>query len=145
MNYYEIELQKTMTPEQRMYFQNEYSVARKDSTVAVLLGIFLGGFGAHRFYLGENGAGVVYLIFFWAFIPWIVAWIECIGMSAKVERYNQAKAAEIAARVRILCAGQTAASAPATQGTFCTKCGAQTPAEARFCQFCGAELAAVAR
>ncbi len=141
MSYYEIELQKTMTPEQRMYFQNEYSVQRRDPTIAILLGVFLGGFGAHRFYLGENGAGVVYLIFFWAFIPWIVAWIECIGMSEKVERYNQAKATEIAARVRILCAGQTSASAAA----FCSKCGAPMPGDARFCQQCGAAVAAAAR
>ncbi len=143
MSYYEIELQKTMTPEQRMYFQQEYSVARKDPTIAILLGVFLGGFGAHRFYLGENGAGVVYLIFFWAFIPWIIAWIECIGMSEKVERYNQAKANEIAARVRVLCGGQ--ALAPATASAFCTKCGAQMAAEARFCQHCGAETAAPVR
>ncbi len=35
----------------------------KDRTVAVVLAFFLGGFGVHKFYLGNNLAGVLYLLF----------------------------------------------------------------------------------
>lgn len=34
----------------------------KDKLVAGLLAIFLGGLGVHKFYLGYNGPGLVYLI-----------------------------------------------------------------------------------
>lgn len=50
----------------------------KDKTSAALLAFFLGGFGAHKFYLGQTGAGVVYLLFCWTFIPAFVAFIEFI-------------------------------------------------------------------
>src|SRR5579875_952349 len=45
---------------------------------AALFAIFLGGFGVHKFYLGRSGQGIVYLIFFWAFIPWVIGFIEGI-------------------------------------------------------------------
>ncbi|HFF4522772.1 TPA: TM2 domain-containing protein, partial [Acinetobacter baumannii] len=38
----------------------------------------LGGFGAHKFYLGKVGQGILYLIFFWTFIPAIIAFFEGI-------------------------------------------------------------------
>jgi hypothetical protein len=50
----------------------------KSRAVAGLLGIFLGGFGIHKFYCGSIGLGVVYLIFFWTFIPAIIGFIEGI-------------------------------------------------------------------
>ena len=34
----------------------------KSKIVAGLLGIFLGSLGIHKFYIGKNGAGVVYLL-----------------------------------------------------------------------------------
>jgi len=46
--------------------------------VAALLAFFLGGFGAHKFYLGKIGLGILYLVFFWTFIPAIIAFIEFI-------------------------------------------------------------------
>ena len=50
----------------------------KSRAVAGLLGIFLGGFGIHKFYCGSIGLGIVYLIFFWTFIPAIIGFIEGI-------------------------------------------------------------------
>lgn len=43
-----------------------------------LLAFFLGGFGIHRFYAGRTASGIVYLVFFWTFIPAILGLIECI-------------------------------------------------------------------
>lgn len=50
----------------------------KQKTTASILAFLLGGFGAHKFYLGKTGLGVVYLLFFWTFIPAIIAFIEFI-------------------------------------------------------------------
>ncbi|MFB6139382.1 MAG: NINE protein [Halosimplex sp.] len=44
--------------------------------VAALLAILLGSFGAHKFYLGNNKLGVLYLCFFWTGIPGIVGIVE---------------------------------------------------------------------
>lgn len=52
--------------------------AEKSKIVAALLALFLGGFGIHKFYLGRIGWGIAYLIFFWTFIPAIMAFVEGI-------------------------------------------------------------------
>ncbi len=41
----------------------------KKNTTAILLALFTGFFGGHRFYLGQTGLGVLYLLFSWTFIP----------------------------------------------------------------------------
>lgn len=50
----------------------------KNKLTAGLLGIILGGIGAHKFYLGSFGMGVVYLLFCWTGIPAIIGFIEGI-------------------------------------------------------------------
>lgn len=50
----------------------------RNRIAAALLAFFLGGFGVHKFYLGRTGAGILYLLFFWTFIPAIVAFVEMI-------------------------------------------------------------------
>lgn len=53
-------------------------VGNKSRTTAGLLGIFLGGLGIHKFYLGQGGAGLLYLVFCWTYIPAIIGFIEGI-------------------------------------------------------------------
>ncbi len=48
----------------------------KRKLIAGGLGIFFGGFGAHKFYLGKTGWGVAYLLFSWTGIPFIIGFIE---------------------------------------------------------------------
>lgn len=36
----------------------------RSKVAAALLAFFLGGFGVHKFYLGQVGLGILYLIFF---------------------------------------------------------------------------------
>ena len=55
-------------------------------TVAILLALFLGGFGAHKFYLGKPGMGILYLVFCWTFIPGFIALIELIMMALMNEQ-----------------------------------------------------------
>ena len=49
----------------------------KSKVTAGVLALLLGGLGIHRFYLGQWW-GIFYLLFFWAWIPAIVALIEGI-------------------------------------------------------------------
>ena len=48
----------------------------KNKTTAAILAFVLGGVGAHRFYLGQSGLGIIYLLFCWTFIPAIVAFVD---------------------------------------------------------------------
>ncbi|HNT53951.1 MAG TPA: TM2 domain-containing protein [Anaerolineaceae bacterium] len=53
-------------------------VSSKNKTTAGILAILLGGIGVHKFYLGETGMGIVYLLFSWTGIPLIIGLIEGI-------------------------------------------------------------------
>ena len=48
----------------------------KSKTTAILLAFFLGGLGIHRFYLGQNGRGLLYLLFSWTGIPLVISIID---------------------------------------------------------------------
>lgn len=66
----------------------------KTKVAAALFGIFLGGIGGHKFYLGQTIQGFFYLIFCWTFIPLVFGFIEGLNyltMSDKVfaERYGR--------------------------------------------------------
>jgi len=50
----------------------------RNKTIAALLAFCLGGFGIHKFYLGENFSGIMYILFSWTFIPTILGFISGI-------------------------------------------------------------------
>ncbi|MBQ4133322.1 MAG: TM2 domain-containing protein [Desulfovibrionaceae bacterium] len=50
----------------------------KSRVAAGILGILLGGLGIHKFYMGRIGFGILYLLFFWTWIPAIIGFIEGI-------------------------------------------------------------------
>lgn len=65
----------------------------KNKVVAGVLGLFLGGLGVHKFYLGKGFQGILYLVFCWTFIPALFGLIEGLNyllMSEKTfaERYG---------------------------------------------------------
>ncbi|MNX68447.1 TM2 domain protein [compost metagenome] len=96
---------KDMTDAQRLLFQAELTKVRKDKTIAFVLTLFLGGLGAHHFYLGRIGLGVLYAMFCWTAIPSIVALVELFFITGRVERYNQQKVHEAMTRVQLLSSG----------------------------------------
>lgn len=51
---------------------------RKSKGVAIMLALFLGGFGIHKFYLNQAFLGILYLLFCWTFIPAIISFFEVI-------------------------------------------------------------------
>lgn len=63
----------------------------KQKLVAVLFAFFLGGFGVHKFYLGHNFAGILYLLFCWTFIPSILAVFDFLGLLLMSDQAFNAK------------------------------------------------------
>ena len=73
------------SPDGRWFFNGQQWVpvamppfSRKSKSTAAILAILLGDFGAHKFYLGKPGSGILYLVFFWTFIPGLIGVIEGI-------------------------------------------------------------------
>jgi TM2 domain-containing membrane protein YozV len=98
----DLALMRDMTDSERLLFQAEVAKHHKSRTTALLLTLLLGGLGAHRFYLGQVGVGLLYVLFCWTFIPLAVAFVELFTVMGRVDRYNAARSAEVAARVRAL-------------------------------------------
>ena len=57
----------------------------KSRVVAIILALLLGGLGAHKFYLGRVGSGILYLLFCWTFIPAVISFIEAIVYAVSSE------------------------------------------------------------
>jgi TM2 domain-containing membrane protein YozV/RNA polymerase subunit RPABC4/transcription elongation factor Spt4 len=66
------------------------SGSNSDQMAAGILAILLGGLGAHKFYQGRTGLGLLYLCFFWTAIPALLGLIEGILMLvADEEEYER--------------------------------------------------------
>ena len=62
----------------------------KSKTTAIILCLFLGAFGIHKFYLGQIGKGIIYILFCWTYIPALLALIEGIQiLSMTDEKFNE--------------------------------------------------------
>ena len=59
-------------------------------TALLLLTFFLGGLGAHKFYLGKWVQGIFYLLLSWTYIPTLIALVEFIVYACtSTERLNE--------------------------------------------------------
>ncbi|MHB1331454.1 MAG: TM2 domain-containing protein [Sulfuriferula sp.] len=58
-----------------------FNPSDKQRGTAILLAIFGGSIGLHKFYLGQTWQGVLYLVFCWTFIPLIFGVIEGLNMA----------------------------------------------------------------
>lgn len=64
---------------------NEVQGCTKNKTTAGLLALFVGGLGAHQFYLGHMVKGILYLVLCWTYIPGIIGFIEAIMLLSQSE------------------------------------------------------------
>lgn len=64
--------EKVVTPD------NLRSAVMIQKGIMSALALFLGTFGAHKFYQGKSGWGIAYLVFCWTFIPTLVSFVEGI-------------------------------------------------------------------
>ena len=58
----------------------------RNRIVALLITFFGGAFGLHKFYLGENFAGILYFVFSWTGIPAVLTFFEFLGLLFMSER-----------------------------------------------------------
>lgn len=81
----------------------EQNTGGRSKVAAGLLAIFLGGFGFHRFYLGQWW-GIFYLLFFWAWLPGLIAFVEgivflCTSNESWNRKYGNTKGSSVIALV----------------------------------------------
>lgn len=98
----EIVLMRGMNEMQVLMFQSEMGRRRKSVGVAFVLALLLGNVGGHRFYLGQVGLGVVYLLFSLTFIPAVITLFELFVLSGRVRDYNAKQAQDVAMQIRAL-------------------------------------------
>lgn len=61
--------------DQNLRTQLQYDARKKSVAAAYILWLFLGSFGAHRFYLGRTGSGVAQLaLLLLGWIPFFLGW-----------------------------------------------------------------------
>lgn len=108
----------------------------KSKYTAAILAFFLGGLGVHKFYLGQTGLGIIYLIFCWTTIPMWVAFIEgLVFLFANTDEFNaQYNKVEINHRYE-----NTPPQGSYNPSNRCKNCGAVVVGN-KFCTSCGTKL-----
>ena len=84
---------------QQAAFYQQMALVQKNELIGFLFALLLGSLGLHRFYLGETGWGILYLLFSWTGIPTLLGFIECFFMPGRVRAYNAVRTAQVAAWV----------------------------------------------
>ena len=69
-------------------------IGPKSRSLSMVLALFLGGLGIHKFYLNRPGWGLIYLIFCWTFIPTILGFIEALNYLFMSDQTFQARYAQ---------------------------------------------------
>jgi TM2 domain-containing membrane protein YozV len=103
-----------LTPEQKLYFEQEYGKQSRSPSTALTLALLLGGVGAHRFYLRQRRWGVAYLLFFWTLIPAMVSLVECFRIMKRTREYNAQVANSIVQHMNLIFFWQLSGSNAAT-------------------------------
>jgi len=63
----------------------------RNKKTTTILSLFLGGIGIQKFYLGQNGKGILSILFCWTFIPFFVGLYDCIRFSQMSNECFQVK------------------------------------------------------
>lgn len=83
------QLQNEVLKEQLAQLKESNNNQNKPSlAVYILLALFLGGIGAHDFYVGKTFKGIIKLLFVWTGIPSIVALFNIIGALMHKENFK---------------------------------------------------------
>ena len=119
----------------------------KSKTVAIVLALFLGGIGIHKFYLGQARQGILYLLLCWTFIPIALSVIDIIIYLTMSEKSFQTKygggyVANPQQMYQQPSQQQFNQAQPNAQGgfVFCSSCGTKVEAGTKFCPNCGNQI-----
>ena len=63
----------------------------RNKTAAILICFFGGALGIHKFYLGNNLQGILYLIFSWTLIPSLISFFDFLGLCFMSDREFDAR------------------------------------------------------
>ena len=75
---------------------------QKSAPIGVLLAVFGGTFGLHRFHLGDARAGWLDVLLCWTGLPTLAGVVEAFAMPRRVRIYEAERSGEEAERVRWL-------------------------------------------
>ena len=93
-------IKSDLNDEELEIFNNTFRKRKKSVFIGVLLTLFPCGLGFHKFYLGANKAGWLYLLFCWTFIPVIIQLVEILFMGKIIEAKNLDIAQQIVEDIR---------------------------------------------
>lgn len=119
----------------------------KSKTTAVILALFLGDIGIHKFYLGQAGQGIIYLLLCWTFIPVILSIIDIIHYLLMSEgdfqtKYGGGYVANPQQIYQQPSQPQFSQAQPNAKGgfVFCSSCGTKVEVGTKFCPNCGNQI-----
>jgi TM2 domain-containing membrane protein YozV len=136
-------------------YVQQSNVSPYSRTAALLLCIFLGGFGAHQFYVGKSGSGIAILCltfctglgFIWAFIDFILILVGSFRDS--MGRIVSSWSGGPTTTPVVVTTPQQPPQPPQppqpipkkqSEDSFCPYCGATVKMHEQFCRNCGAAL-----
>lgn len=119
----------------------------KSKTAAIVLALFLGDIGIHKFYLGQAGQGILYLLLCWTFIPVVLSIIDIIHYLLMSEedfqtKYGGGYVANPQQMYQQPSQHQFSQVQTNTQGrfVFCPSCGTKVEVGTKFCTNCGSQI-----
>lgn len=83
------DLSAKLNPEQMLVYQQLSAKKHKSMVVAMLLALFLGAFGVHKFYQGKILVGSLYLLFCWTLVPAAFAMIDLFFIPGQIKWDNE--------------------------------------------------------
>lgn len=95
-----LDLKNNLSDQEAIDFQIQFQKKKKSVLTAVLLAIFFGAYGGHKFYLGQIKSGFIYLAFFWTLIPLLIALYEVINMGKIISNQNYKIALDISKKLK---------------------------------------------
>ena len=119
----------------------------KSKATAIILALFLGDIGIHKFYLGQAGQGVLYLLLCWTFIPVILSIIDIIHYLVMSEgdfqtKYGGGYVVNPQQMYQQPSQQQFSQAQPNAQDgfVFCSSCWTKVEIGTKFCTQCGSHI-----
>lgn len=128
--------------------QAKYDNERKYVGAVVLLWLFLGGLGVHRFYLGKGLPGLLLILgliacfiipgFIFVFAIWLI--VDLFLSLADVREFNENLGKQIQSKNELEQKRENIAQAKQNPVKICPDCAEEVKAAAKKCRFCNFEF-----
>jgi TM2 domain-containing membrane protein YozV len=91
-----VQLTAHMPDQQKLLYIVRFTKERRNPNVTLFLCLFFGWAGGHHYYLGRIGKGILFSLFAWTLVPLVISLFAASRIRGQVQRYNVAKAVELA-------------------------------------------------